>query len=230
MITNRIKDVANRIINPYQSDFLPKRLISDNGWIWDTVMAHLPMVSVLLDQEKAYDRVHPAYLQKTLIRFGFPETMVSTRATLFFGTQVSISINGWFAPAFTRKRGLRQGDPLSPILFNLAFEPLLRFILISPTIQGIKLPTIKSAKRHWLDLRRPIPDDSAPLKLLSYADDLQVFLNDTTEWSNLSQILQLYGNASQHQSQFEQDSGDLIVRTSTQGMEVSVGARGDKVV
>ena len=68
MLTNRIKYITNRIINPYQSGFMPKRLISDNGWISHMVLAYLkhvaekePMVAVLLDQEKAYDRVHPDY-------------------------------------------------------------------------------------------------------------------------------------------------------------------------
>ena len=78
LLTNRIKDVANTLINQYQSGFLPNRLISDNGWITHTVMAHmktvaptLPMVSILLDQEKAYDRVHPPIYRKHSCVFGF---------------------------------------------------------------------------------------------------------------------------------------------------------------
>jgi hypothetical protein len=73
LITNRIKYLTNRPINPYQTGFVRKRLISDNGWISHTVMAHLrniapqePMMAVLLDQEKAYDTVHPEYLSKVL--------------------------------------------------------------------------------------------------------------------------------------------------------------------
>jgi hypothetical protein len=105
LITNRIKNMTNKLINPYQTGFLPKRLISDNGWVSNTMMTHLraeapqkPAVAVLLDQEKAYDRVHPEYLRKTMIRFGIPVNLTNVLMSLFFGTKVSISINGWLAP------------------------------------------------------------------------------------------------------------------------------------
>ena len=83
-------------------------------------------VAVLLDQEKAYDRVHPEYLQRVLLHYGFPNTLIDTLSSLFFNTQIHISINGWLGAPFKQGRGLRQGDPLSPLLFNIAFEPLLR--------------------------------------------------------------------------------------------------------
>jgi hypothetical protein len=38
---------------------------------------NVPQVACLLDQEKAYDRVHPMYLQQVLLRFGFPSSLVS---------------------------------------------------------------------------------------------------------------------------------------------------------
>lgn len=201
LITNRIKYIANRIINPYQTGFLPKRLISDNGWLTHTLMSHLktvapknPHVAVLLDQEKAYDRVHPIYLGKILEHFGFPTDMIATTSKLFFGTKVSVSINGWLAPPFTQNRGLRQGDPLSPILFNLAFEPLLRFLL-SSTLTGIQIPKLIGKTSHWPRLSYEATD-TKPIKILSYADDLQVFLTNPSEWPKLIEILSMYGRAS----------------------------------
>ena len=107
-----------------------------------------PMVAVLLDQEKAYDRVHPRYLNAVLSHFGFPSSIVKVISSLFFSTKINLSINGWLVPAFLQGRDLRQGDPLSPILFNLAMEPLLRHLLTSPSFPGIRLPTLPKRRRH----------------------------------------------------------------------------------
>ena len=220
LLANRFNSVLPGLVNPYQTGFLPNRLISDNGWLNQTIMANLqsaapddPCVAVLLDQEKAYDRVHPEYLRRVLLRFGFPVGLVSSLCSLFFGTRISLSINGWLGEPIPQLRGLRQGDPLSPLLFNLAFEPLLRCILASEDLYGVSLAPV-SIPRSW----RPSPasalvdpgndfldwsldcvsDLSAPppLKLLSYADDLEVFLSSPREWPVLLSLLELYGRAS----------------------------------
>ncbi|CDH61168.1 hypothetical protein RO3G_01611 [Lichtheimia corymbifera JMRC:FSU:9682] len=219
VVANRVNTVLPRLINPYQTGFMPHRLISDNGWINQAIMSNAratssshSQVAVLLDQEKAYDRVHPEYLKRVLERFGFPSSLIFSLVSLFFGTRIHVSINGWLGAPFTQGRGLRQGDPLSPLLFNLAFEPLLRSILASP-LQGVSLkqinvasrlqahPTLVSFKdRDGNDRLDPISlsvsDPPPNIKLLSYADDLEVFLDHPGEWSILKDILTLYGKAS----------------------------------
>ncbi|KAG0041532.1 hypothetical protein BGZ90_009793, partial [Linnemannia elongata] len=61
----------------YQTGFTAGRHIADNGLVLNNLRDYckarkLKHVGILLDQEKAYDRVHPAYLEAVLKKFGFP--------------------------------------------------------------------------------------------------------------------------------------------------------------
>jgi hypothetical protein len=77
-----------------------------------------------LDFEKAYDRVNWAFLTEVLRAKGFDSGAVHRIMQLVTGGQTAISINGEAGPFFRNKRGLRQGDPLSPLLFNFMAEAL----------------------------------------------------------------------------------------------------------
>lgn len=134
--------------------------------------------------------------------------IINTLCILFFGTSISISINGDMGKSFLQDRGLRQGDPLSSLLFNLAFEPLLRSILACPALPGVTLQPVSvvpSALAYPSPYRHPDtgvydhPIDETPpmFKLLTYADDLEVFLSSSpSEWPTLQLLLHIYGLAS----------------------------------
>ena len=126
----------------------------------------------MLDMEKAYDRVHPGYLSAVLSKLGFSERLVRIIDSLFFRTKVTINLNGHLAPSFTQRRGLRQGDPLSPLLFNVALEPLLRSMDKHPGIRGIQITPAS----------RPVP-------FTAYADDVLLYLNDPMEWHRVRVLL-----------------------------------------
>ncbi|CEP14347.1 hypothetical protein [Parasitella parasitica] len=193
---NRFNKVLSKLITPFQTGFMPHRLISDNGWLNQSLMANLrhaaplePNVAVMLDQEKAYDRINPMYLVIILHQFGFPPSLVSSLSSLFFSTQISISINGWLGIPFVQKRGLRQGDPLSRSIRCNSFygqEVLAKQVAQSSD----QLPP---SLEHEI-LRAP---ETAPrVKLLSYADNLEIFLSSPAEWPVLTSLLSLYGKAS----------------------------------
>ena len=189
LLNSRIVSVADKLISPYQTGFVRGRFIADNGKLTQIIMeqaqcSQSSAIGLLLDQEKAYDRVHPSYLRRVLQRFNFPLPLINTICNLFFSTKLRINVNGHLSREVTQKRGLHQGDPLSPVLFNLAFEPLLRRILHDPNFQGFSLPAATGD---------PIPPS---VKFLAYADDLLVFLNDPSHMPRLQDHLQTYASAS----------------------------------
>jgi hypothetical protein len=147
---------------------------------------NLPGVTLCLDQEKAYGRVHPQYLQACLNKFGFLQSLVTSIISLFFAASLCINVNGFLTAPILQARGLRQGDPLSPLLFNLAIEPLLHSIWPSPLISGFTF-----LRPQWPNFTS-LPRSSPPLKALAYADDVLVFLTRPTELQTLLYLVSLY--------------------------------------
>ncbi|KAG1167868.1 hypothetical protein G6F36_012411 [Rhizopus arrhizus] len=195
LLATRVNEVLPLLIDIHQTGFMPERFIADNGATTRLIINiaerfKLPGIALLLDQEKAYDRVHPQYLKACLERFGFPSTLVTSILSLFFGTSLCINVNGFLTTSIQQARGLRQGDPLSPLLFNLAIEPFLRSIWSSSLISGFTFP--RSIQLGLSNLARSSP----PVKALAYANDVLVFLKGPTELQVLLQLVSLYGRAS----------------------------------
>jgi hypothetical protein len=81
-------------------------------------------VILKLDLEKAYDRVSWPFLRDVLVCKGFESGVVHRLMQLFTGGQTAISINGEIGPYFRNKRGVCQGDPISPLLFDSLADTL----------------------------------------------------------------------------------------------------------
>ncbi|KAL3676950.1 hypothetical protein R1sor_026898 [Riccia sorocarpa] len=78
-----------------------------------------------LDQEKAYDRVRWDFLWQVLQRLGFSAMCISRLKALQAGAETRILLNGNLLPAFQVERGVRQGCPLSPLLYAIFTVPLI---------------------------------------------------------------------------------------------------------
>src|SRR5207245_2067975 len=92
-----------------------------------------------LDQEKAYDKILHEYLWKTLEKFGLPISFINTVKSLYRNAESLVIINGEKSSKFRVSRGVRQGDPLSCLLFDIAIEPLAE-LLRQSNLQGFRTP------------------------------------------------------------------------------------------
>jgi hypothetical protein len=149
-IANRIKVILPDIISPQQSAFLPGRLISDNTIIAFETFHHLKhnnnkkkgYVGVKLDMAKAYDRLEWNFIDTALTTMGFPSNLVQTIMRCVTSVSFSILVNGHPPHQFTPKRGIRQGDPLSPYLFILCadvFSTMITNVQAQNLLNGIKI-------------------------------------------------------------------------------------------
>ncbi|KAG0862131.1 hypothetical protein G6F16_012763 [Rhizopus arrhizus] len=191
LLNARLMPHLNRLISLQQLGFMPGRFIGENGKLLNVVMSVAEKTSsqaigLLLDQEKAYDRIHPEYLRQSMSVLGIPSAVIDSLCTLFFSTSIRINVNGHLSDSFIQQRGLRQGDPISPLLFNIAFDPFLRSVNTSPEIAGFSFPPLAQET-----------NSSAPaLKIMAYADDTLVILDDPAEMPALQTIISMYSNAS----------------------------------
>jgi hypothetical protein len=133
VLTNRIKDVLGKIISNSQNAFIGGRQILDSVFIANEVLdarmqSGVPGVICKLDLEKAYDHVNWNFLRYLLKRCGFGERWRGWIDWCISSTRFSILVNGTPEGFFNSSRGIRQGDPFSPLLFVLMIEALSRMV------------------------------------------------------------------------------------------------------
>jgi hypothetical protein len=145
-LANRLRKELNEIIRPNQTGFVEGRNILDNvfmaqeGLNW-AEESNQDLVLLLLDFEKAFDRIEWGFLFKALERLGFSQTWVHWVTSLYLDVTSAINLNGIPGPDFKLERSVRQGCPLAPYLFILVTDVLSYMLADSKYgIEGLALP------------------------------------------------------------------------------------------
>ena len=142
----RLQPLLGRLIHDTQTGFVKERSILDNIFtFWEAVsLARLreePLVVLLLDFEKAYDRVDWDFLEATMLRMGFPWPWIQGVAALYRSAHSQVLLAGDRGELFPISRSVRQGCPLAPSLFLFFAEAMSCFLGDQGTgLQGLRLP------------------------------------------------------------------------------------------
>ena len=157
-LVNKIQPVLYTLIHENQHCSIPGRNIETlNHQIRDIItythIKHTPAALLSIDQEKAFDRVDHGYLFEVLRHHNMGSQVEGWIRMLYAAPCSRVLVNQTLTPPFPIERSVRQGCPLSPLLYVLCLEPLLAEIRRDKSIQGFSVP------------------GQEVLKLLAYADD-----------------------------------------------------------
>ena len=154
------------IIGPEQTYAVKGRSIRDNLHLISEVLDGIKDVTeaalISLDPSKAFDRVDHRFLASVLETAGFQPEFRRWISMMYHNTQAVVQVNGRRSGAFAIELSIRQGCLLSPLLYVLALEPLLRRLRdmgTNPALRGILFAGPLSAK------------------VSAFADDITVFVS-----------------------------------------------------
>jgi len=164
VLSNRLGKHISTIVHPDQSGFIPGRFSFGNVRLLLNILykergKEASGAIISLDAQKAFDQIEWPFMLKALEHFGAGSRFIKWVKILYLCPRSSILTNSNKSKPFDLHRGVRQGDPLSPLLFDIALEPLAVGIRSHPHIHGIKMGK-----------------DEALVSL--YADDLLIYLSD----------------------------------------------------
>ena len=184
LLAGRLKQCIGQIVDKDQSYCVPNRSIYDNiNLIRDVIfyanVEDIPLAILNLDQKKAFDNVDHDYLFKIMKSMGFGDLFISYIKSLYEGAESLIKVCGSLTTPFSFNKGIRQGCPLSGLLYTIAIEPLL--IQLRKTLSNCALS---------------IPDTDNVCIVSAYADDVSVVITSDAGFTLVEEAYAIFSRAS----------------------------------
>lgn len=143
IIANRLAEILPNLINDSQQVFVKGRSGITNNRKVLAVLEHARRhsdqdnVIITLDAEKVFGNIDIDWLFRVLRSMGFRGCFVSFIRAQYDKPIARVNTGTQLSESFILQKVTRLGCPLSPLLFNLVFKPMARFILQSQQFSGI---------------------------------------------------------------------------------------------
>ena len=182
ILSNRLQEVLPSVISLDQSGYLKDRNISINiRSIFDIIdkikRDNTSGILAFLDFEKAFDKLDWIFIQNTLKAFGFGQVFKKWINIIYTDIESCIINNGSTSKYFSLKSGIRQGCPISALLFILAVELLAINLRNNKDIHGFNIGFLS-------------------FSITQLADDTTLFLRDIDSLKLALHVLHKFKNIS----------------------------------
>jgi len=184
VLSNRLQNVIKYIISEDQTAYIKNRYMGFNIRLVNDVIDYFDvndMTGILFfaDFKKAFDSLNWEFMNKTLEFFNFGQSFKKWIKTIYTDPEAVIKNNGHLSDNFEIHRGVRQGCPVSALLFVLCVE-----------ILGLKVRQHTTLKGYDFGY------NEKPVKIMQYADDCVLYLNNRNELCEAISLLDNFGKLS----------------------------------
>ncbi len=193
VLKSRLKIVMETIVHPNQTCAVSGRDIHDGLLaLYNTVesirLGKQQGVLLSIDHKQAFDLIEWEFLFDTLAAFNFGPNFIKWIKTIYTSHKVrsSVQVNGYVSIPFEISRGIRQGCPLSALLYVLVAEKVSNYIRQDTTVQGVHIREVEQ-------------------KVNAYADDTNFMVRN---YKSIDRIFEIYGH-------YQRASGATLKKTKT---------------
>ena len=184
VFARRLQKIIDNLINKDQTGYIKGRYIGNNARLIMDIFDYCENnketgILLFADFQKAFDSVEWDFLFKTLNKFNFGDNFISWIKILYTNPYYHIKNNGWLSRKCKMKRGIRQGCPVSAILFLFVMEILHQKITNTDSVTGFKLDNMESE-----------------IKCLQHADDSTFPIKDKDSLYNAIELIKNFGAVS----------------------------------
>ena len=183
VLASRLQSVMQDLIYSDQSGYIKKRFIGHNIRTIQDLISYAEKFNkegalLFLDFKKAFDSLEWDFLHKVMGKFNFGKKFQRWVKIFYTELEAIIKNNGWLSENFRLSRGIRQGCPLSALLFIFAVEILAIKVRTDPSIKGFSVNTNKRTQSY---------------RVSQYADDSVLILRNINEIIPAMEILKQFG-------------------------------------
>ncbi|XP_026452150.1 uncharacterized protein LOC113352555 [Papaver somniferum] len=187
-MATRLGTVLNKLISEEKVAFMKGRNIHENTALASELINEINTkrkhgnVGLKLDIAQAFDTVSWDFIAEVFRHYGFSDSWCMWVLNILSSSRISVMNNGCPEGYFSITRGLRQGDPLSPLIFVLIEDVLSRNLSKLCANNGMHVMVSKKGV--------------APTHLL-FTDDIPILCKGNLHsFQNLKNMLVLYESAS----------------------------------